>query len=381
MRRYLSFSKSDGARRASVITADSEKTPLTAHSEESPTATTVQAPLPNLTLKIKKVDHFYSRWSRKWKYENSGSHVIPELRTLPSDGKDDPWQQFCFVVVREIPREVDKDPYFKIHVKSPYLLKACKEVIKEVQGVSWNAIPLQVISLSSLSMILLIVFFQLDPHIILAFLPQFQSYRDEIKAKGSPSEEESHVLSTVDVLIDYLRKDYRATVASIENLTSHGEINFELLYAIMVPRTILITKCPMTEELQAVQLMSATKIKTPCGWAYTLICEGIDVNDSDKKGFYRYQTRLLIHDFDGTVKITSLDAYPIQYHPQESEISQKLVARGTKWSSLRGIHHMNYQGTAAFKCQGKVVKYNVCSLGYRAVCSSERFTAQLPNHD
>lgn len=357
MRRYLSLSKSD-TRRASVITADSEKTPLTALNDES--TTSVREPLPAPSLKVKKVDHFYSRWSRKWKYENSGANVIPELRSLPSDGKDDPWLQFCFVVVREIPREADKDPYFKIHVKSPYLLKACKDVIQDVPGVSWNAVPLQ-----------------LDPQLFLAFLPQFQSYRDDLKAKENPSEEECYVLATVDVLIDYLRKDYRATVASIENLTSHGEINFDLLYAIMVPRTTLVTKCPMTEELQALQLMSATKIKTPGGWAYTLICEGIDVNDSDKKGFYRYQTRLLILDFEGTEKITSLDAYPLQYHPQESELRQKFIARGTKWASLRGIHHMVYDGTAAFKCQGKVVKYN---LNSRIMIDRANFRRLNPNY-
>lgn len=112
--------------------------------DQATQATSVQAPAPLPTLKVKKVDHFYSRWSKKWKYQNSGSNVIPELRPLPSDGKDDPWQEFCFVIVREIPNDGQSSPYFKFVIKSPYLLKACKDVIGEVQGVSWNAIPLEV---------------------------------------------------------------------------------------------------------------------------------------------------------------------------------------------------------------------------------------------
>jgi hypothetical protein len=169
-------------------------------------------------------------------------------------------------------------------------------------------------------------------------------------------------MESVGVLIEYLRKDYRQTIASIENLTSHGEITFDLLYAIMVPRSTLVTHCPITGELRALQLVSATKIPTPSGFLYNLICEGIDSDDSEDPnavGFFRTQSRILLQDFDGTVKITSLDAYPIQFHPQEAEIRRSLVSRGRKWSKLTGIHHMTYKGTAAFKCQGKVVKYNV----------------------
>ena len=65
---------------------------------------------------------------------------------------------------------------------------------------------------------------------------------------------------TVDVLIDYFRKEYRRTVASIENITSYGEITFDRLYAILVPRTILVTMNPVTKEPQALQLALANRI-------------------------------------------------------------------------------------------------------------------------
>jgi hypothetical protein len=64
---------------------------------------------------------------------------------LPSEGKDDPWAGFCFVVIRNIPQQEDKDVTFKVHIKSSYLLKACKDVIQDITGLSWNAIPLEVI--------------------------------------------------------------------------------------------------------------------------------------------------------------------------------------------------------------------------------------------
>ena len=52
---------------------------------------------------------------------------------------------------------------------------------------------------------------------LLAFLPRFEKYRDNLEAKRDRSAEEGHVLKTVGVLIDYLRKDYSATLSKVAN--------------------------------------------------------------------------------------------------------------------------------------------------------------------
>ncbi|KAF8491026.1 P-loop containing nucleoside triphosphate hydrolase protein [Gautieria morchelliformis] len=342
-----SFSKSLRRSTRGPVVVDSEKTPLADGNDES-AVVTLHVPLPALTLKIKKVDHVYSRWSKKWKYQTSGSNAIPEPMSLSPDGNDDSWQQFCFVVVREIPRREALEPYFQIVVKSPYLLKACKDVIGEVEGISWNnTLPL-------------------DPKLLLAFFPRFQAYRNELKANAKTTGEDANVVATLDVLIDYFRKDYGSTLAAIENLTSHAEITFDLLYAILVPRTIMITTNPVTKELQALQLVLATKTTAGSGMPiYELILEAIDVDDavSNVTAFARTQSRMIMTPFPGTIKVTSLDAYPIQYHPREADVRQTLLARARKWTGFaHGIHHMYYNGTGAYREHGcKITKYNVAS--------------------
>ena len=285
--------------------------------------------------------------------------MIPELRSLPADGKDDPWVGFCFIVIRTLPQQDDKDITFKVVIKSPYLLKACKDVIQEIAGLSWNAIPLEVFpSFDSTYSTFLSNSFQLDPQLLLSFLPNFETYQNDLKAKANTAEEYDCIVSSVDVLVEYLRKDYRQTIASIDNLTSHGEITFDLLHAVMVPRSTVVTRCPVTGELRALQLVSAT----PAGSWYNLICEGIDADnseDSNTGGFVRTQSRILLRKFDGTVKITSLDVYPINYHPQAAEIMRSMITRGRKWSKLVGVHHMSYNGAAGYRHKDKVVKYNV----------------------
>lgn len=59
-------------------------------------------------------------------------------------GKEDLWTQFCFIVVRMVPQPEDEGISYKVVVKSPYLLTACKDVIQDVPGLSWNSVPLEV---------------------------------------------------------------------------------------------------------------------------------------------------------------------------------------------------------------------------------------------
>ena len=149
MRRY--FSQSRGSRFSTFRQSsekDFEKKPLhgaDAGSEDTEVATPLPAaPLPPPNLKVKRVDHYRSTWSKTWKYRNTGSGVVAEAVRPVGNGTDsDPWQNFCFVVVRKFP-EYNLNPTFKVVVKSPYMLKACKDVIGTVPGLSWTAEPLEV---------------------------------------------------------------------------------------------------------------------------------------------------------------------------------------------------------------------------------------------
>ncbi|RDX40257.1 hypothetical protein OH76DRAFT_1490451, partial [Lentinus brumalis] len=107
-------------------------------------------------------------------------------------------------------------------------------------------------------------------------------YEKALRSKGRTPEEE-HVLATLTVLMDYLRKDYRSTLAKIASLKASGEITFDLLYAILVPRTILVTECPVTGEPRALQLLSASKYETSLCSLYVLLCESVD---STEEGAY-----------------------------------------------------------------------------------------------
>lgn len=325
---------------------------------------TTVAVLPPPNLKIKRVDYYYTRWGG-WKYRNTGSKVVAEARPFMTDNEQ--WPGYCFVVIRTIPQKDDdksKPPQHKFHIKSPYLLKAIKDVMKEVEGVSWNNEPLE-----------------LEPELFLGFLPAFEEYRDNMVALGkNATDEDKHVLATVQVLLEYLHKDWKRTIATIRNLTSHGEITYELLYAVFVPRAIVITRCPSSNELRALEVVSANQVITMGGAFMDLTLESIDLVDEhdNTTRFGRVRSRVTIPMFKGTLAINSLDAYPIQYHPTPDELRDVLLKRGRKWATLCEVHHVHYKGTAAIRANNKIVKYNLNSRIMVDRATFKRLNANYP---
>lgn len=161
MRRLLSQSRSSRfSFNGQTPEKNQEKAPLhdadASDDADTTTTTTAQppAPLAPPNLKVKRVDHYWSTWAKSWKYRTTGSGVVAEAVRPVGNGTDsDPWEKFCFVVVRKFPdpnrQAKEGDFTFQIVLKSPYLLKACKDVIGQVPGISWTAEPLEVLSPSA----------------------------------------------------------------------------------------------------------------------------------------------------------------------------------------------------------------------------------------
>ncbi len=199
----------------------------------------------------------------------------------------------------------------------------------------------------------------------------------------SRTEEEERVLSSLRVLLDWLRRNYRQTLARISSLVSHGEITFDLLYAILLPGTIIVRRCPITHETRALRLIKSEKFVNLCGQQYYgLDCDGLEemVNEDEDADnsigwsdedmaacsgarFGFVETRALISYFSGVERINTLSAFPIQYHPDAEGLTALLLARARKWASLSGIHHMHCQGTASRRewidDKQKLSKYSV----------------------
>ena len=185
---------------------------------------------------------------------------------------------------------------------------------------------------------------------VLTFLPDFERYASTLQNKASKSEEETLTSKHLDFFLKYIRDEHRSTLSTLQALLAHGEITFDLLWAILVPRSIILTKCKITGEPRALRIVDRNKRS---GWSIEAEYVESDVHFQAKsasrekpKFCFVTDQSLFIPHFKGTVKITSLAHYPIRFHPRTNEIMASLVMRGMKRAALQGVHHMHYKGTA-----------------------------------
>ncbi|TFK33149.1 P-loop containing nucleoside triphosphate hydrolase protein [Crucibulum laeve] len=323
------------------------------------TITARDEPLPIPSLKVKRVDNYYSRWTKGWKYRNSNAKIAVESLPVLQGGTNEQWKDYSFVIVRTIPRQENMEPTFKVVIKSEYILKACKDVIQSWPGISWNSDPLE-----------------MDPEIFITFFQEFIAYQENLASKKHMTPEEKYLHSSVALLTNTLASDYRTTLNTVHRLTTHGEITFELLYTILVPRTIFVATCAITGLPRLFRLESWMRKLGD----YALFLESVDIVDKPNTqtvGVGKVQTMVYIKMFKGTIKILDLNAYPIKYHPDENGLKQSVMSRGKKWASLNGVHHMQYEGVAALKLGDKLLKHNVRS---RIMIDRTSFKRQNPNY-
>jgi len=154
----------------------------------------------------------------------------------------------------------------------------------------------------------------------------------------------------LNFLIDFLESEYAETLRKVAKLLAHREITFDLLWAIFLPMSILMTTCHTTSEPRAFRLLDLSREYYTNGepyWRFTY--EYVDANKNFPNTGQEFQvvkSSFTIRQFEGSNKISAFSIYPIEWHSDSDEIKAKLVRRGYKWMSLSRIHHMQYQGLA-----------------------------------
>jgi hypothetical protein len=166
--------------------------------------------------------------------------------------------------------------------------------------------------------------------------------------------EESTKQKHLAFLIECLESEYATTLDEVRNLVQHGEITFDLLWAIFVPGEVIFAQCETTGEPRAFLLRKLQQDRREREdkedieyWSLT--CEYVEAADDpsvagQQLGLADHELRIDL--FDGVRKITELAAFPIKYHANAIDIRQKLVHRGRKWVKLFGVHHKHYDGLA-----------------------------------
>lgn len=181
------------------------------------------------------------------------------------------------------------------------------------------------------------------------------------------------------VLVRYLKEAYAPTVERLKPLLESTEITYDLLGALFKPGCFVYTKCLGTQKSRCVVFDAGEEVKQKTATYFKLECHFVD-HDGHQFGEVGVQLRII--KFRGGKSIHTLDAFPLQYHPEQSQTKQRLVERGRKFCDLSEdtktktpIQHC--QGRAFYMKNGR--PQAVC-IDSRVAVDAGLFNKMQPNY-
>ena len=148
------------------------------------------------------------------------------------------------------------------------------------------------------------------------------------------------------LLIGYLQQAYETTIAQLHPLLKHGEIIYELLWALFKPNEILYTTCFGTHKDRGVVFDHGEEKEDNFKRKYyNLSCRYRDYNGTV---FGETTIDLQISKFAGSRRIETLTTFPFAYHPRRPAVEAELVECGQKFVKLMGTHHCHCKGSGFY---------------------------------
>ncbi|KAI5840555.1 hypothetical protein DFP73DRAFT_482409 [Morchella snyderi] len=280
-------------------------------------------------MEFKRLDEVYNKAIHDF--------YLAESSTSPS-AKDDKWEEYIFVVRRRFDYQ-NKFLKSYVDIKSVDLRDVLREVLKDVSGIGLREDKPTI-----------------EPSLLFNYLPQLEA--ELIKERNRTEKEQNKTLiQHLTILTKYIESDYAPIVKRLYPLLQHQEITFDLLWALFLPNTLVHTTCAGSNESRCLKLdWGEQKESLERGKFFQLDCHYIDY---DGKTFGKANAVLEIEEFRGARRIDSLGVFPLAYHDEEEKIREKLIERGRKFLSLKGMHYKFYKGLAFFKRKKGVVRLNV----------------------
>ncbi|CEL09514.1 hypothetical protein ASPCAL12649 [Aspergillus calidoustus] len=180
------------------------------------------------------------------------------------------------------------------------------------------------------------------------------------------------------LLIDHIDKTYAAKVERLASLLQRGEITYDLLELLFKPGCHVYTKCFGTGKSRCVVFDAAEETTRKDVTHLKLECHYLD---HDNHEFGEVGIELGIVKFRGRKPIRTLEAFPLQYHPDSEQIARDLIERGRKFAQFIGrsstaiLQHC--KGTAFIMKNGKPLALNIDS---RVAIDAALFREMMPNY-
>lgn len=160
----------------------------------------------------------------------------------------------------------------------------------------------------------------------------------------------------LQVLVKHLQDAFSETWSILDDLSEKQEITYDLMWTLFRPGTLVFTRCLGTGAPRCFTFNSIEERMTSQGALYLRI-EGrgfdYDGNVFGESSVVVYQMK-----FNGTMKIHSLAAFPLQHHKDSAMVRSRMLRSARKFVNLIGCHHRQFRGEAfAVELEQPVPRY------------------------
>ena len=228
----------------------------------------------------------------------------------------------ALVLTRFYNKEKEVD-YTELEIRSPHLKKAFKEVVPEYKN--FNV--------------------QTKSIILRDGVRYFFYYRTELQEYGRNLEDHTAIEHLMFAL-NYMYRTLESELDTYENFVevpfSLPSIDFVNLWMVFRPGDYYYTKVNEIERVTKIRHISQSK---SFFGEFNWTIDG-EIISYDGRHFGYASSPMTIQPYDGYRPLINLIAKPLNYHPDKNSIIERMVQRGKKYTSLHGIHHREYDGTA-----------------------------------
>lgn len=160
------------------------------------------------------------------------------------------------------------------------------------------------------------------------------------KLDQNPIIDDATKLEHAVLLHDVLLGEFQTLLDSSQDMKAKSVMTYDYIWTLFQPGTMVF--CRQDGQERVFKLKSAKygvdKDSNPVFW---LTLNYVDY-DGSKFGYKLMNVN--IASFGGTRPIVSLTALPLEYHDQQDELKERLLARGTKVEAFAGTHYRMYDG-------------------------------------
>jgi hypothetical protein len=170
-------------------------------------------------------------------------------------------------------------------------------------------------------------------------------HRWEEFATALDEEEDEETRKHLELLFKVLEAELKDVISARLDYIKNKVITFEHLWTIFIPGTTLYSM-EWNRDCGSRFQSGAYVEHLKYGKCFGVNSLKVDW-DGDKFG---YATALnLIPEFPGTMPISSLETFPLEYHPEQEKVSAVLLKRGKLFESYHGYHYKMYKAFAIGK--------------------------------